>query len=60
MATMGSVEAELRRKVRIQDARTVLVESIAAGCGFSRTQIQSGFPFVMPHPAPSEFASRVG
>lgn len=60
MATMGSVEAELRRKVRIQDARTVLVESIAAGCGFSRTQIQSGFPFVTPHPAPPEFASRVG
>ena len=60
MATMGSVEAELRRKVRIQDARTVLVETIAAGCGFSRTQIQSGFPFVTPHPAPPEFVSRVG
>lgn len=60
MATMGSVEAELRRKIRIQEARTVLVESIAAGCGFSRTQIQSGFPFVTPHPAPPEFASRVG
>ena len=59
MASMGSVEAELRRKVRIQDARTALVESIAAACGFQRTQIQSGFPFVM-HPAPPEYASRVG
>ena len=59
-ATMGSVEAELRRKVRIQDARTALVEQITAAFGFPRTQIQSGFPFVTPHPAPPEFANRVG
>ncbi|MCE2727519.1 MAG: hypothetical protein LW698_12190 [Planctomycetaceae bacterium] len=57
---MGSVEAELRRKIRIQDARTALVEQLVAACGFQRTQIQSGFPFVTPHPAQPEFASRVG
>ena len=57
---MGSVEAELRRKVRIQDARTALVEQLVAVCGFQQTQIQSGFPFVTPHPAQPEFASRVG
>jgi lipoyl(octanoyl) transferase len=58
--TMGSVEAEVRRKVRIQDARTALVETLAAAFGFPRTQIQSGFPFVTPHPVQPEFASRVG
>lgn len=57
---MGSVEAELRRKVRIQDARTAVVEQIATAFGFPRTQIQSGFPFVTPHPVQPEFASRVG
>lgn len=59
-ASMGSVEAELRRKVRIQDARTALVETLTAAYGFPRTQIQSGFPFLTPHPVPPEYASRVG
>jgi lipoyl(octanoyl) transferase len=59
-SAMGSVEAELRRKVRIQDARTALVEQFVAAFGFPRTQIQSGFPFVTPHPVQPEFASRVG
>ena len=58
--TMGSVEAEVRRKVRMQDARTALVEGIAAGFTFPRTQIQSGFPCPIPQPARRERFSRVG
>lgn len=60
LTTMGSLEAEVRRKVRMQDARTALVEGLAAAFTFPRTQIQSGFPFVMPHPARPERFSRVG
>lgn len=60
VATMGSLEAEVRRKVRMQDARTALVEGLAAACGFPRTLIQSGFPVAIPQPAlPGRF-SRVG
>lgn len=59
-ATMGSVEAELRRKVRIQDARTALIERLAAAFAFPRTQIQSGFPCPLPRPIPGELVSRVG
>lgn len=58
--TMGSLEAEVRRKVRMQDARTALVEGLAAAFEFPRIHIHSGFPFP-PAPAvrPQRF-SRVG
>lgn len=59
-ATMGSLEAELRRKVRMQDARTALVEGLAAAFAFPRTQIQSGFPVAIPQPARAARFSRVG
>ncbi|MFM8290740.1 MAG: lipoyl protein ligase domain-containing protein [Planctomycetia bacterium] len=60
VVTMGSLEAEIRRKVRMQDARTALVEGLAAACGFPRSQIQSGFPFAIPQPAGQARFSRVG
>jgi lipoyl(octanoyl) transferase len=60
--TMGSIEAELQRKVRLQDARTALVEQVAAAFGFPRTHIQAGFPHAGTRSAQSrtEFISRVG
>jgi len=60
--TMSSVEADLQRRVRLQDARTALVESLAMAFGFETTHIQAGFP-VAPSaigPRPTEPMSRVG
>ena len=42
--TMGSVQAEIRRKVRIQDARTAIVRSLADAFGCGDVSIQSGVP----------------
>ncbi len=42
--TMGSVEADLRRRVRLQDARTAIVRSLADAFGCGDVSIQSGLP----------------
>jgi lipoyl(octanoyl) transferase len=42
--TMGSVQAEIRRKVRLQDARTAIVRSLADAFGCGDVSIQSGVP----------------
>lgn len=42
--TMGSVQAELRRRVRLQDARTALVRDLTDAFGCSEASIQSGLP----------------
>lgn len=42
--TMGSVEADLHRKVRMQDVRTAVVQHLTEAFGFPRSIIQSGFP----------------
>ena len=42
--TMGSVEADVRRRVRLQDARAALVEHLVDAFEFPRSHIQSGFP----------------
>jgi lipoyl(octanoyl) transferase len=60
--TMGSVEADIQRRARLQDARTALVEAIADAFGFDAPHIHSGFP-VAPAalgPRPTEPMSRVG
>jgi lipoyl(octanoyl) transferase len=60
--TMGSVEADIQRRVRMQDARTALVEKLADAFGFEQTHIQSGFPVaaVAASPAFPGTISRVG
>ena len=60
--TMGSVEADIQRLVRLQDARTALVQQLADAFGFDDTHIQSGFPLppAAPGPAQPECISRVG
>lgn len=42
--TMGSVEADVQRRVRLQDARAALVEHLVDAFEFQRSHIQSGFP----------------
>jgi lipoyl(octanoyl) transferase len=42
--TMGSVEADLQRRVRLQDARAALVEQLVEAFEFPHASVQSGFP----------------
>ena len=60
--TMGSVEADIQRRVRLQDARTALIEKLADAFGFEHTHIHSGFPVapVVAGPSLSGTISRVG
>ncbi len=60
--TMGSVEADIQRRVRLQDARTAIVEAIASAFSFETPHIHAGFP-VAPTAlgaSPTEPMSRVG
>jgi len=60
--TMGSVEADIQRRVRLQDARTALVEAIADAFRFDAPHIHAGFPIAPAalRPRPTEPMSRVG
>ena len=42
--TMGSVQAEIRRRVRLQDVRTAIVRSMVDAFGCGDVSIQSGMP----------------
>jgi len=59
---MGSVEADVQRKVRLQDARTALVQAIGDAFAFPRSHINAGFPFAVRPAADHtpEMVSRVG
>ena len=62
MRTMSSVEADVQRKVRLQDARSAVVQHMADAFDFPHAHVQSGFPVPVREAGPShpEFASRVG
>jgi lipoyl(octanoyl) transferase len=42
--TMGSIEADVRRKVRLQDVRTALVQQVVEAYAFPRAHIHAGLP----------------
>lgn len=44
-AAMSSIEADVRRRVRLQDARSALVEQLVDAYAFPSCHVQSGFPF---------------
>jgi len=60
--SMSSIEADVQRKVRLQDTRSALVQQMVDAFGFPQSHIQSGFPVPLRGAGPShpEFASRVG
>lgn len=60
--TMGSIEGDLQRHVRLQDVRTALVHALADAFRFPRTLVQSGWPLPLPSSGRchAEAASRVG
>ena len=62
LLTMGSIEADVQRRVRVQDARAALVEHVVEAFAFPSSHIQSGFPLPLRAPAdhPPEFTRRVG
>lgn len=59
--SMSSVEADVQRRVRLQDARSALVEQVVDAYAFPSSHIQSGFPLPSRHGGDSrEVFSRVG
>lgn len=61
LRTMGSIEADVQRPVRLQDVRAAIVEHVVDAFGFPRAHIQSGLPLVLPGGRRgSEIASHVG
>jgi hypothetical protein len=60
-STMGSIEADVQRRVRLQDVRTAVVQGLADAFTFPRTHVNAGFPirFQSP-PNQPEVISRVG
>jgi len=60
--SMGSIEADIQRRARLQDARTAVIQQLADAFGFEQTHIQSGFPLPRSAagPAHPECVSHVG
>ena len=60
--TMGSLEADVQRRVRMPEARAAVVEHIVDAFGFPGSHIQSGFPVPLRESGrgTSERRSRVG
>ncbi|MFM1902897.1 MAG: Octanoyltransferase [Planctomycetota bacterium] len=59
---MSSVEADVQRRVRLQDARTALVARVAEAFECGQPLIHAGFPLTSPAlgSSRSEYASHVG
>jgi len=60
VSTMGSVEADVRRRVRLQDFRTAVARALAEVLCQGRSHIHAGFPLAVPGPRSPETISRVG
>lgn len=60
MRTMSSIEADVQRRVRLQDVRSALVHHVVDAFGFSPPHIQSGLPMIISQARPPEPVSRVG
>lgn len=60
--TMGSIEADVQRPVRLQDVRSALVQHVVDAFAFPRAHIQAGFPAPIERFATrrQEFVNRVG
>jgi len=59
--TMGSLEADLRRRVRLPEARTLLVQHLAEAFACDRVHVHAGFPLPLAAGVPpAEVVSRVG
>lgn len=60
-ATMGSIEADVQRRVRLQDVRTAIIEAVSAAFDVPRMHVNAGFPFrIQSRPEQPEVVSRVG
>lgn len=60
MRTMSSIEADVQRRVRLQDVRSALVHHVVDAFGFPQPCIQSGVPVSTCGASPSEPVSRAG
>jgi len=60
-STMGSIEADVQRRVRLQDVRTALAQSLADALAVPRMHVNAGFPIrLQVPPSQPEVVSRVG
>jgi lipoyl(octanoyl) transferase len=60
-STMGSIEADVQRRVRLQDVRTAVVQGLTEAFAFPRIHVNAGFPIRFPAPpSQPEVISRVG
>jgi lipoyl(octanoyl) transferase len=60
LRTMSSIEADVQRRVRLQDARSALVHQMVESFGFPQPHIQSGCPVFVSAARLSEPVSRAG
>lgn len=60
MRTMSTVATDVQRKVRLQDARSAVVQQVVDVFGFAESHIHAGFPLPIREPHPPEPVSRVG
>jgi len=61
MRTMGSIEADVQRPVRLQDVRSALVQQMTDAFAFPRVHVQAGFPVPVDlGPRSREMIKRVG
>jgi len=61
-ATMGSIEADVQRRVRLQDVRTAVVDALADAFAVPRIHVNAGLPYRIAPSTPSqpEVVTRAG
>lgn len=60
LRTMSSIEGDVQRRVRLQDARAAIVRHVVDACGFPQSHLQAGVPFPSRETRTLEPVSRVG
>lgn len=60
MRTMSSIETDVQRRVRVQDARTMIIEQVADAFGFAESHVHPGMPVSVREVPLREPASRAG
>ena len=60
MRTMSAVETDVQRKVRLQDARSAIVQQMVDVFGFIDAHVHAGFPLPIREPFQPESVSCVG
>ena len=60
MRTMTSIESDVQRRIRLQDARSAIVRQVVDAFGFPQSHLQAGVPLPARETTSQEPFSRVG